>query len=100
MTRSRSLALLADGRLFAWGRNLHGQLGLGDSDSGNDRLTPVQVPNPGLGRIKAFAAGDNFTLVLPAPYRTVTHQSLRTDVRRRARPASHPMESNVTLLSL
>lgn len=63
---AHSLALLADGRLFAWGRNLHGQLGLGDSDSGNDRLTPVQVPNPGLGRVRALAAGDNFTLVLLA----------------------------------
>lgn len=59
---AHSLALQADGRLFAWGRNNQGQLGV--SDSTNDHLTPVQVQNLGLNRVKAVAAGDNFTLVL------------------------------------
>jgi alpha-tubulin suppressor-like RCC1 family protein len=59
---AHSLALLADGRLFAWGRNIQGQLGLGAS--GNDRTSPVLVPNFGLSRVKAMAAGDNHTLVL------------------------------------
>jgi alpha-tubulin suppressor-like RCC1 family protein len=61
---AHSLALLADGRLFAWGRNIQGQLGIGSS--GGDQLTPVQVQNLGLSRVKALAAGDNFTLVLLA----------------------------------
>ena len=59
---AHSLALLADGRLFAWGRNIQGQLGVGDSSS--DHHTPVQVQNLGLTRVKAVAAGDDFTLVL------------------------------------
>jgi len=59
---AHSLALLADGRLFAWGRNSQGQLGIGSS--GGDQRTPVQVQNLGLSRVKAVAAGDNFTLVL------------------------------------
>ena len=59
---AHSLALLADGRLFAWGGNLLGQLGV--SDSSSDHLTPVQVQNLGLTRVKAVAAGDRFTLVL------------------------------------
>ncbi|HEV2778628.1 MAG TPA: hypothetical protein VGX25_04435 [Actinophytocola sp.] len=67
---AHSLALLADGRLFAWGRNLHGQLGLGSA--GTDQLTPVQVPNLGLSRVKALAAGDNFTLVLLADGRVLS----------------------------
>jgi alpha-tubulin suppressor-like RCC1 family protein len=60
---AHSVALLADGRLFAWGRNLHGQLGLGSS--GGDRLTPVQVPNPGVSRVKALAVGEDGRLTLP-----------------------------------
>ncbi|MGH4022261.1 MAG: RCC1 domain-containing protein [Pseudonocardiaceae bacterium] len=61
---AHSLALLADGRLFTWGRNSQGQLGIGSS--GGDQLTPVQVQNLGLSRVKALAAGDDFTLVLLA----------------------------------
>ena len=61
---AHSLALLADGRLFAWGRNSQGQLGIGNA--GSDQLTPVQVQSLGLSRVKALAAGDNFTIVLLA----------------------------------
>jgi alpha-tubulin suppressor-like RCC1 family protein len=61
---AHSLALLADGKLFAWGRNIQGQLGLGSS--GSDQLTPVQVQNLGVSRVKALAAGDDFTMVLLA----------------------------------
>ncbi len=59
---AHSLALLADGRLFGWGRNVFGQLGLGSA--GADRLTPVQMPVPGGSRVKAIAAGNDFTMVL------------------------------------
>ncbi|HEX6351513.1 hypothetical protein [Actinophytocola sp.] len=64
-----SLALTADGKLFAWGRNLIGQLGLGVE--GTDRLTPVQV-NLGLSRVKALAAGDNFTVLLLSDGKVMT----------------------------
>ena len=61
---AHSLALLADGRLFAWGRHNDGQLGV--SGANTDRTSPVLVPNFGLSRVKAVAAGDNHTLVLLA----------------------------------
>ncbi|MGH3944688.1 MAG: VWA domain-containing protein, partial [Pseudonocardiaceae bacterium] len=54
-----SLALDADGRVWAWGKNSEGQLGTGDKER-KDR--PVQVA--GLGKITAIAAGWNFSLAL------------------------------------
>lgn len=59
---SHSLALSSNGRIFAWGRNTHGQLGVGSS--GTDITSPAPVPNFGLSRVKAVAAGDAHTLVL------------------------------------
>ena len=66
-----SLALLADGRVMAWGQNKSGQLGLGTS-SGPEicqvgfvcSKTPVVVP--GLSDAVAVAAGENFSLALLA----------------------------------
>ncbi|MCL2379708.1 MAG: hypothetical protein FWC81_02835 [Coriobacteriia bacterium] len=40
--QDHSLAVHADGTLWAWGRNNQGQLGLGDTDN---RDTPTQVPD-------------------------------------------------------
>lgn len=57
-----SLALLSDGRIFAWGSNLNGQLGVGSS--GPDLTSPVPVPNFGVSRVKDVAAGDRHTLAL------------------------------------
>ena len=44
---------------FAWGLNLHGQLGV---PSGVNHLIPVQVQN--LSGIQTIAAGDSHTLAL------------------------------------
>ncbi|MGB9879463.1 MAG: RCC1 domain-containing protein, partial [Anaerolineae bacterium] len=54
-----SLALLADGRVMAWGRNNCGQLGDGTTE---DKLTPVQVH--GISDAVAVAAGGNHSLAL------------------------------------
>jgi alpha-tubulin suppressor-like RCC1 family protein/uncharacterized protein YjdB len=38
-----SLAIQADGSLWAWGDNFYGQLGLGDKGNGTHRLVPTRV---------------------------------------------------------
>jgi alpha-tubulin suppressor-like RCC1 family protein len=54
-----SLALEDDGTVWAWGRNVEGQLGDGTT---TQRTTPVQVPN--LSGITAIAAGGYHALAL------------------------------------
>jgi alpha-tubulin suppressor-like RCC1 family protein len=54
-----SLALGASGRVYAWGWNSQGQLGLGD---GVDRAQPTAVP--GLARVRAIAAGQAHGIAL------------------------------------
>jgi hypothetical protein len=54
-----SLALAADGSVWAWGDNDNGQLGTG---TGADNSTPALVG--GLPAISAIAAGDDFSLAL------------------------------------
>lgn len=56
---AHSLALNADGTVWAWGSNAQGQLG---DDTTTNSLTPVQVQ--GLGTIKAIAAGCAHSLAL------------------------------------
>jgi alpha-tubulin suppressor-like RCC1 family protein len=56
---SHSLALGADGSVWAWGVNEVGQLGLGDDRA---RLVPTQVP--GLGPVKAIATDNQASLAL------------------------------------
>ena len=62
---NHSLALRADGTVWAWGLNTYGQLG---DNTTTNRLTPVQVLGPGgsgvLSNIIAIAAGPYFSLAL------------------------------------
>jgi alpha-tubulin suppressor-like RCC1 family protein len=58
---AHSLALAADGTVYAWGANAHGQLGFGAADSGGH---PVPSAVPGLGGITAIAAGYRHSLAL------------------------------------
>ena len=57
--RAHSLALRADGSVWAWGDNSHGQLGLGHDE---DSETPQLVP--GVADVVAIAAGDDHSLAL------------------------------------
>ncbi|MCX6873797.1 MAG: hypothetical protein NTW21_08310 [Verrucomicrobia bacterium] len=61
---SHSLALTADGRVFAWGNNASGQLGTGTTVAS---LTPVPVAADGTlagRRVVAIAAGSSLSLAL------------------------------------
>ncbi|MEI6309167.1 MAG: hypothetical protein WCP58_05955, partial [bacterium] len=55
-----SLALKEDGTVWAWGYNIHGQLGLGDFA---DRNNPVQITSLGDG-VAALAAGRDHSLAI------------------------------------
>jgi len=67
---SHTVALKADGTVWAWGRNDQGQLGVGTHGSETDRDTPVQVKGEeGIGTLTgvvAVAAGGNHTVALKA----------------------------------
>ncbi|CAM3727585.1 RCC1 domain-containing protein [Polynucleobacter arcticus] len=54
-----SLALSASGKVYAWGWNGFGQLGLGDLKS---RITPTLIPN--LSGVRAIAAGEGHALAI------------------------------------
>lgn len=60
-----SVALKADGGVWAWGSNSHGQLGDGTT---TNRLIPVQVRGPGgpgyLTGVTDIAAGRQHSLAL------------------------------------
>ncbi|MEU7023836.1 Ig-like domain repeat protein [Streptomyces sp. NPDC046203] len=60
---NHTLALTADGRVYAWGWNAYGQLGDGTT---TDRATPVPVDLPAGTTITAVAAGDNGEFSLAA----------------------------------
>ena len=56
---AHALALTRDGRVFAWGRNTDGQLGLGDNQNRN---APIEIP--GLSDVTAITAGSDFSMAL------------------------------------
>ena len=61
-----SLALKADGRVLAWGRNTYGQLGDGTTMNRNPAVEAQTAPGQALVGVVAIAAGDNFSLALTA----------------------------------
>ncbi len=62
---SHTLAIDADGRLFAWGLNTSGQLGLGPNTPTLSLVpTPTPVPSPAHARWSQVAAGSGFSLGL------------------------------------
>jgi alpha-tubulin suppressor-like RCC1 family protein len=63
-----TVALQADGTVWAWGSNFDGQLGNGDATQPNpaNQPAPVQVLNPGGVPYVAVAAGDAHTTVRQA----------------------------------
>lgn len=67
---NHSLALTQDGRVFAWGSDQDGQLGISNLQQCNGQLcltTATQVtnlPNPATNPAKAIAAGANHSLAL------------------------------------
>ncbi len=52
-----SLALCANGTVYAWGNNDTGQLGLGDTETRNQILTPTRIPALDGAGIVEVAAG-------------------------------------------
>lgn len=62
---SCSVALKADGTLWAWGLNNFGQLGNGDA-SGALRSSPVEVLNPGSSAYVAVSVSNQHVLALQA----------------------------------
>jgi alpha-tubulin suppressor-like RCC1 family protein len=63
----QGLAITSDDRLFAWGENNFGQLGVAtNAGTENAVATPEQVPLTHTGRFVSLAAGGEHTLVLTA----------------------------------
>jgi len=64
ISRDHSAALLTDGRLFLWGQNNYGQLGIGTSDSSNYLGKATNILIPGGNRAIMAALGVEYTIVL------------------------------------
>lgn len=61
---SHVLARTDDGRVFGWGRNTFGQLGLGQ-DAPESVKAPVLLPLPeGVGPVREIAAGSEYSVVV------------------------------------
>ena len=61
--RDTGMAVLTDGRLWAWGRNHAGQIGDGTT---TDRTTPVLVPGVADAAL-AGGGGEEYAVILVAP---------------------------------
>ena len=59
-----SCALLADGRLFCWGRGRDGRLGLGSEINVGDNEAPQQVLLPSNREVRHVAAGGAHTCIV------------------------------------
>ncbi|MEU8543496.1 Ig-like domain repeat protein, partial [Streptomyces sp. NPDC048717] len=67
-----SMALASDGRVFTWGSNGYGQLGIGTSTGAVDyRSTPVEVLIPAGTEVTAIAAGASWNLALTSEGRVL-----------------------------
>jgi alpha-tubulin suppressor-like RCC1 family protein len=64
-----ALALTTDGRVLAWGYNFNGQLGDGSTVN---RDKPVRVKLPSGARVRALAAGLDFSMALTRTGRILT----------------------------
>ncbi len=60
-TSVHMFALTSDGRVFGWGRNEKGQLGLGHA---RDRKCPTQITDMDDKKVVAAATGRNHSLLL------------------------------------
>ncbi|MFG2111457.1 Ig-like domain repeat protein [Streptomyces sp. NPDC048718] len=67
--RAYSMALTSDGRVFAWGQNLFGQLADGTT---TDRHTPVEMTLPTGAHIAAIVAGDYTSVLLTSDGRVLS----------------------------
>ena len=57
---NHTLAIKTDGSLWAWGYNLYGQLGNGESGSEKKQISPVKI----MDGVVQVTAGDNHTLAI------------------------------------
>lgn len=86
------MALDANGRVYAWGKNDCGQLGLGDS---RDRKLPTQLQSLKQKEIRTIAIGDEFVVMLGKDVILS-----RANSPARSRPASRERQHNDTLHEL
>jgi hypothetical protein len=91
-----SLALAADGTVWAWGDNAHGQIGNGTRNG--SQTTPVQVS--GLGGVAAIAAGGASSYALDDDgdvwaWGDNEHRQLGTNGRRSTTPNQVPIDDVV-----
>jgi len=59
-----SLALTAEGNLYSWGSNSHGQLGFGDTGHNVFRRYPQRIPS--ISNVMAISAGDRYSAAVTA----------------------------------
>lgn len=87
-----AVALDANGRVYAWGKNDCGQLGLGDS---RDRKLPTQLQSLKQKQIRNIAIGDEFVVLLGKDV-----VISRANSPTRSRPASQERQHNSALHEL